>query len=165
MDTEALLYHIEEALRAVTHPRFYESERGFQGEFLAQLRRVIPDKLLPLDAVIEQEYQKRLDYHRLRVRPDIIIHEPFDAGRFTSREQGNIAVLELKLAASRREAADDFDSLMSMIDALAYPLGVFINVASAQTHADALPEQAKGRIACFATALVDGSVQVTRGSG
>ncbi len=36
-----------EALRGVTHPRFFDSERGFQAEFLANLRTALPNAGLP----------------------------------------------------------------------------------------------------------------------
>ena len=79
MDKETLLARITTALEAVTAPRFYESERGYQGALLGELKRVIPEHLLPADTIIEQEYQKRLKTHGLNIRPDIIIHDPFDA--------------------------------------------------------------------------------------
>lgn len=162
MDYDALLVHIEAALRSIMHPRFYETERGFQGAFLAALQRAIPDHLLPHGAVVEQEYQKRLEQHGLTIRPDIIIHEPFDPVRHRTRQDGNVAVIELKLDASRGAAQDDFASLLTLMDALSYPAGVFINIASDATHVDAMPDSAKGRITCFATALGEGSVHIRR---
>lgn len=162
MDHDALLAHIEAALRSITHPRFYETERGFQGELLAALRLTIPDHLLPHGAVVEQEYQKRLQQHGLTIRPDIIIHEPFDPTRHRTRRDGNVAVIELKLNASRGAAQRDFVSLLKMMEALSYPAGVFINIASDATHADAAGEAAGGLITCFATAPVEGGVHVVR---
>lgn len=162
MDTDALLSHIETALRTIKHPRFYETERGFQGELLAALHKTLPDGFLEPGIVIEQEYQKRLQQHGLAIRPDIIIHEPFDPTRHKGRDDGNIAVIELKLDASANEAKEDFGSLATMLEVLAYPVGVFINIGSVRTHADALPQAAKGRITCFAITLQDGSVHVVR---
>jgi hypothetical protein len=162
MEYAALLAHIETALRAITHPRFYASERGYQGELLVQLRKAMPAKLLPEEALIEQEYQKRLENHGLSIRPDIIIHEPFDPARHRDRTEGNIAVVELKLRASRREAVEDFDSLARIMEALSYPVAVFINIGSTATHADAIPESARGRIICFGTSVTPEGVGVAR---
>ncbi|WP_198161254.1 hypothetical protein, partial [Variovorax sp. WDL1] len=78
MDHNALIAHIETALRSIMHARFYETERGFQGALLAALREHVPTQFLSDQTIIEQEYQKRLDRHGLKIRPDIIIHEPFD---------------------------------------------------------------------------------------
>lgn len=93
---------IVEALRGVTQPRFFATERGFQGEFLAQLRARLPNAGLPGDAIIEQEYQKRLQDHGINIRPDIIIHVPTPAGG--NRRKGNFAVFELNLRAGPAEA-------------------------------------------------------------
>lgn len=162
MDKDALITHIEAALRTIVHPRFYKTERGFQGELLAALREVIPRDLLPEPAIIEQEYQKRLDRHGLNIRPDIIIHEPFNPTKHAGTDDGNIAVIELKRNATRASAEGDFASLVSMMDVLAYPIGVFVNIDAGATHADALPEAAKGRVTCFAVYLQDGGVAVVR---
>ena len=162
MDHEALLAQIRTALESIEHPRFYETERGFQGEFGAQLRSAIPDHLLPAGSVVEHEYQKRLAMHGVTTRPDIVIHEPFDDARHESRQEGNLAVIELKLNASPRAAMADFKSLVGMMEALSYPMAIFINIASTRTHAALLPEGAKGRIVCLASSLIEGKVQVIR---
>jgi hypothetical protein len=162
MDQEALLAHLTDALERITAPRLYETERGFQGALLAELHKTIPGQLLPDGTVIEQEYQKRLHMHGLTIRPDIIIHEPFDEARHKSRQEGNIAVIELKHAASQKDASDDFESLAKMMEALAYPMAAFINIASETTHAALVPENWKGRIACFAVFLRNGQAHVIR---
>lgn len=162
MNIEALISHIETALRTISHPRFYETERGFQGEFLATLHRSLPEGFLNPGLVIEQEYQKRLAQHGLTIRPDIIIHEPFDPARHSGRDDGNVAVIELKRNASAHDAKSDFESLAKMLDVLHYPLGIFINIASERTHADAVPLPAIGRITCFAISLRDDGVHVIR---
>lgn len=58
MDRDLLIEHLTTALRAITTPRFYETERGFQGELLVGLQRAIPQGFLPDRVIIEQEYQK-----------------------------------------------------------------------------------------------------------
>lgn len=164
MNNAALLAHIETALRSITHPHFYEDERGFQGELLVALAKSIPKDLLPGHAVIQQEYQKRLGRHGLKQRPDIVIHEPFEFGEYKSRKEGNYMVIALKRNATRKLAEDDFAGLVAMCDILHYPAATFINIASGETHADAIPDSAKGRITCFAVASpgADGQVTLTR---
>lgn len=111
---------IRDSLAAITAPRYFRTERGFQGELLVQLSR----RLHLLDReIVEQEYQKRQQDHGLTVRPDIIIHEPFDPAHHAGRAEGNRAVVELKLNTTTAEAAEDFESLAAMIQVLHYPLG------------------------------------------
>src|SRR5437588_9939027 len=148
---------IRDSLTTITAPRFYRTERGFQGELLVQLSR----RLHLLDREIaEQEYQKRQRDHGLTVRPDIIIHEPFDPVRGGARTEGNRAVVELKLNATAAQAADDFESLAAMIQVLHYPLGVFVNIASTVTHASLVPAAVRGRVIAFAVTLQDGKPRV-----
>lgn len=157
MDRASLLACIRESLLAVTHPRLYATERGFQGELLVQLSNRL--KLDP-PALWEQEHQKTLADHGLQIRPDLVLHEPFDPRRHSSRAQGNLAVLELKRNASAKRAMKDFGSLRGMLDVLHYPLGVFVNINSGLTFVDVVPEDLKGRIVCFGVALREGKVHV-----
>jgi hypothetical protein len=152
LDSE-IIACIRDSLSAITAPRFYQTERGFQGELLVQLSRRLP--LLDQE-IVEQEHQKRLRDHGLTIRPDIIIHEPFDPARHAARTEGNRAVMELKLNATRAEAAEDLESLAVMIQVLRYPLGVFVNIASSVTYADLVPRAARGRVVAFAVTLKDG---------
>jgi len=64
--------------------------------------------------------------------------------------------------ASAREAGDDCESLCDMMDVLAYPLGVVINIGTAETHAARLPERAQGRIVCFATEITADGIRIRR---
>ena len=148
---------IRDALTSIAAPRFFETERGFQGELLVQLSRRLN---LTDQRIIEQEHQKRLYDHGLTVRPDIIIHQPFDPDRHAARTQGNFAVLELKVNATAKEAAEDFKNLAAMIRVLQYPLGVFINIGSSTTHADLVPKEVRGRVVAFAVELQDGKPRV-----
>jgi len=160
MDRELLLANIRKSLASISVPRFFETERGFQGALLAELTRRIPKYVLPDGAIIEQEYQKRLAEHGLTIRPDIIIHEPFDPNRHADQREGNLAVLELKLRASKDEAAEDYKSLSKMIEVLRYPLGLFINIASDATYVELIPRGAKTHIVAFAVSLREGHVRV-----
>lgn len=157
MDTDHFRRAFREALQAIDNPRLFETERGYQGELLAQLGRRI--ELAP-EAIVEQEYQKQVSRHGLAIRPDIIIHEPFDERRHSGRDEGNFAVIELKLKASRAKAVGDFHSLARMIEVLKYPLGVFVNIGSSRTFGGAVPDTLKGRIISYGVTLVDGRVEV-----
>lgn len=164
MDSKELLNVIAAALTSVTDPHYYEDERGFQGELYAQLHLRLRGMALPGGALLREEYQKRFAEHGLRIRPDIILHEPFDPSRHRGRDEGNHAVMELKRRATPGTAANAFTNLVAMIDALNYPLGVFINIDSPKTWAESVPEAHRARIFCLATHLDEnGEPQVVRG--
>lgn len=163
MDKEQLLSAVVASLTAVNAPHYYEDERGFQGEFYAQLHHRLRDMVLPEGAMLREEYQKKLSQHRLRIRPDIILHEPFNPDRHRGRDDGNHAVMELKRRATRRTADDAFASLIAMIATLNYPLGVFINVDSSRTWAELVPETYRPHIICLVVSLGEnGAPQVLR---
>ncbi|AQT53725.1 TPA: hypothetical protein U2L33_002062 [Burkholderia cenocepacia] len=162
MDRDIFIEHLTTALLSITTPRFYETERGFQGELLVGLQRAIPEGFLPDRVIIEQEYQKRLRVHGLAIRPDIIIHEPFDPNRHFSRRDRNVAVMELKRAATTEKAAADIENLVQMMEILEYPMAIFLNIASELTHAEVVPAELRERIVCFAVNLRNGQVQVVR---
>ena len=153
MDRAVLLSIVADSLASITAPRYYETERGFQGELYAEMRNRLGDSILPPGAQLEQEYQKTLCAHGLDIRPDIIIHEPFDERRHAARHAGNHAVIELKLAASKRAASKTFESLVAMIDVLHYPLGIFVNINSDVTFTEQIPMTYEDRIVCFAVLL------------
>lgn len=102
MNKEQFLPLFMEALATIREPRFYDTERGYQGEVLAELRSRLVGAGLPGDPVVEQEYQKTIPQHGLTIRPDIIIHIPFDRGVTGSRREGNFVAVELKRRGSRR---------------------------------------------------------------
>jgi len=158
MDTEAFLSSMREALAACVHPRLFVTERGFQGQLLVELAKRVH---LPDQAIIEQEYQKRLYFHGLTIRPDIVIHEPYDKSCHSSRTSGNIAVVELKLNANASKAVADFANLAKMVNVLHYPIGIFVNIGSTETHAALVPEDAKSHIISFAVSFTDGKTSIT----
>lgn len=157
MDTETFLATFRESLRGVNHPRFFDTERGYQGELLSQIGRRVK---LPEYLLVEQEYQKNQRIHGLNIRPDIVIHEPFDEQKHLARNEGNFAVIELKLKASRKGAVGDFESLAKMVAVLRYPLGIFVNIGAERTYASAAPAEARGRIVCFGVTLKNDEVTV-----
>jgi hypothetical protein len=157
LDKVALSAALRESLLAITTPRLFETERGYQGALLEQLGRRLR---LTAPAIAEQEYQKQMQHHGLRIRPDIIIHEPFDPDRHANRMEGNIAVLELKLRASAADAAEDFRKIGDMIRVLQYPVGFFINVSSTLTYGELIPDDLKECVFPFAASLKDGKAHV-----
>jgi hypothetical protein len=157
MNTDALLDSLRKALAACTNPRLFQTERGFQGQLLVELSNRIN---LPNQTIIEQEYQKRLHTHGLNIRPDIVVHEPYDPYRHADRTDGNIAVIELKLNASADQAAEDFANLAKMLTVLQYTLGVFININSSHTHALLIPQAIRDRVVAYAVSPGDVSAIV-----
>jgi len=127
MLADKLMAATDEALREVIEPRFYRSERGFQGRFYCALQSVLDRKgLLKDECILEMEYQKS-SRHGMRQRPDIILHVPSeDSGRLVSED--NFAAWALKRRATQTDVFDDFDNLDEMFGGLCYPLGFFVNI-------------------------------------
>jgi hypothetical protein len=157
LDKELFLTLFIEALRAIREPRYFNTERGYQGELLAELRNRIEAAKLPGDPIVEQEYQKTIPRHGLTIRPDIIIHIPFDRGVTESRRQGNFVAVELKRRADKRLAEDAFDNLRQIKEALDYPLTIFVNIDSSDTYAEICPGEISAQTACIAVRLEDGN--------
>jgi len=151
MDRERITDRMRIALGSIRTPRLFANERGYQGALIAELQTIAAD--IGNGVIIEQEHQKRLLSHGLRIRPDIIIHEPFDCRRHTNTAQGNIAAIELKRRATRRGAIADFKSLSQMHNNLNYPFVFFINVDSERTYVEAAPGSLRGALTCFSVAL------------
>lgn len=161
MDFDAFVAVIREALQAITVPRLFETERGYQGAFVGELSRRLPQLGAEIGgALVEQEYQKRLRDHGLNIRPDLIIHEPFNPNRHASRAEGNFAVFELKHRAASAEAREDFVNLDSMMRILSYPVGVFVNIDSIETHLIEAPKHIHGRLIAFAVSLDNKNVRI-----
>jgi hypothetical protein len=123
---------VKKALERIKEPRFYRTERGFQGQLAAQLERLLEDSgLAGLERpIVEEEYQKTAGAHGINLRPDIIIHVPYERGVSPSRSHDNFLVVLLKLNANEQKAGDDFKDLEIVCAHLDYPLGVFVNIAS-----------------------------------
>ena len=161
--TEDTVSIICDALSAIVDPRFYETERGYQGELLAELRNRLHE-IPGLDgcAVVEQEYQKRSGEHGLTIRPDILIHCPFDEALHSDRTAGNFVAFELKLRAGPSASAEDYKNLVLLMGTLRYQLGVFVNISSKETHISKATKPKHGRLIGLATSLVDGNVTLIR---
>ncbi|OPY85532.1 MAG: hypothetical protein A4E65_00108 [Syntrophorhabdus sp. PtaU1.Bin153] len=158
---EAIIAAIVPALKKVTHRRFFENERGFQGEFRANLKAALGIDF-PDNTVIEDEHQKRLENHGLRLRPDLIIHVPYDEKTNPSRKTGNYVVFALKKRATEKIAIEDFGKLDGMIKALDYRLGVFINIDDSKTFYENCVVDSRDRIICFAVKKDGDNIVVVR---
>jgi hypothetical protein len=155
-DRKPFLALLQQALENIHEEQLFQDERGFQGALLQELDRRLPEGRRPEDPMLQQEYQKRLFRHGIRIRPDIIIHVPFERGVAESREKGNFVAIELKRRATRESAKGAFANLAKMKKSLKYPLTIFINIDSDQTHVALCPKSIAGQTVCFAVRLEEG---------
>lgn len=129
MDSELIIETIVEALKHMDSPRFFKTERGFQGRFACALYEIFDaKKIFPDDTIIEEEYQKRIRPHGTRLRPDLIVHVPVESGHSGSRIKNNFVVFAFKRQANEYRAKEDFKKLNELFEKLKYPLGIFINI-------------------------------------
>lgn len=148
------LVALRAALSAIREPRYFQTERGYQGALLTELQSRLTNLRFPNQRpIIEQEYQKVQSVHRTKIRPDIIVHIPFERATFRRRNQGNFVAIEIKRRANSSRAKKDFKSLLRMKRQLRYPLTVFINVDSSVTHDDLCPDLIASQTYCFAVKL------------
>lgn len=146
-------------------PRHYESELGYQAELYAELRTEL-QHFGWNNAIIEQEYQKRIKDHKTRIRPDLIIHVPFDSNKHNSRGEGNFVVFELKLNSNNNEkkAIIDYEKLAVMCEELSYPYAVSININGNTTYIEKYVGVHKDKILAYRVKLVGDNVEVQRES-
>lgn len=152
---DEFITQLKESLIAIRNPRFYEAEMGFQGELISELRKRLPS-LEWEGAIVEQEYYKKAERHGIRIRPDIIIHVPYDPDILESRKEGNFVVFELKLQADVDSALKDYAKLSKMCEILHYPLAIFINIACEKTYFDNYNGKNRDKIIAFSICLSDG---------
>lgn len=142
------------ALAAVDQPRYYASERGFQGRFNVALHDTLSREGILRDSVVlEEEYQKGT-LHGTSQRPDIILHLPREESGAGARDN-NLAVWALKRHATARSARSDFAKLDRMFNALDYPVGFFINIDASDHQRRVYNGRYPNRIVCFAVRLLD----------
>jgi len=159
MKKESFLKIFKDSLRAITDKRYFSTERGYQGQLLIELnKRLEIEPIFPSEVIVEQEYQKVLEKHGITIRPDIIIHIPYEEGIYPNRRTGNFIVIQLKLRASESQAREDFDKLDLMFEKLEYPLGIFLNIDSNKTFFDCYSGNYKDRLHCFAVQLINKEV-------
>lgn len=156
---EEILECIRSSLSSIDHPRYFDTERGFQGALSNEISKRLPQLGLR-GAIIEEEYQKRIKEHGFGIRPDLIIHIPYDYSELEGRDQGNFVVIELKMQATVREAIEDYRKLSKMCDVLKYPLGVFINIASDTSFLSEYDKKEDPRIHSFAVRLENNNVYI-----
>lgn len=156
---------LRQALGSIKEERSFQDERSFQGALLQELARRLERGVLTDDPIIEEEYQKRLLAHGIRIRPDVIVHIPFDRGLTDRRDQGNFIAIELKRRATPKKAKEAFKKLALMEKALNYPLRIFINVDSEQTRFELCPKSIVDQTVCFAVRLEDGNPVVRIAGG
>jgi hypothetical protein len=149
-----------ESLAAVSHPRFFRSERGYQGRFYCALQAAFDKRGLLDDGarIIELEYQKGAR-HGMSQRPDIIYHIPVEVSG-KERWANNYAVWALKLESSARAALDDFEKLDGMFASLHYPVGFFININSQQDFLEHYPGSFRDRLYGYCVWLERGQPMV-----
>lgn len=130
---ELLIEATRQAISQVRNPRYFSSERGYQGQFYSQLQSILEaQNIITADLILETEYQKRAATHSMTQRPDMILHIPREITQAAANEN-NYCVWALKRNSTQEDAFDDFNKLDSMFSDLCYPWGIFINIAS-QNH-------------------------------
>jgi len=119
------------AISQIREPRLFSTERGYQGQLVTELDKLMEGEPGSIARpIVEQEYQKRAKLHGLKLRPDIIVHIPFDRGVSPTRRDDNHLVILLKLAAKKKKAEQDFKKLEMICSVLDYPVGAFVNITS-----------------------------------
>ena len=163
MEKDLFLSVFRDSLKAINEERFFSTERGYQGQLLSELdKRLKIKKILLRGRIVEQEYPKTLKKHRIKIRPDIIIHVPYRENIHPSRRYGNYVVIQLKLNATKEKAKKDFEKLDLMFNKnkLDYSLGIFLNINSDKTFFDSYSGDYKERLHCFAVKLSDNKVMI-----
>ena len=164
MNQEHFLQLLRSALQAIQEPRFYETKRGYQAELLVQLRaRMEEGPIWPGSPLVEQEYVQSAAAHGLDIRPDLLLHCPFDRGVFQDRRQGNYVAIELKRRANKQAASQDYARLDRICAVLDYAMGIFINVDAKQIFLPEQGGQAGDRLHGFAVELRQGQVHIQEG--
>jgi len=160
--TKRLVTITYQAITQVKHPRFWETERGFHGEFHAVLREILISERIVgyLGPILEQEYQKSR-HHGISQRPDTILHLPAKQWGLR-RQEGNFAVWALKHRSLETEAREDFQRLDEMFTKLKYPLGFFINIGSQRTFENIYRGDYAKRVHCISCCLnADGTLSLS----
>jgi len=142
IETSLLMSIVAEAIKQIRSPRFFNSERGFQGQLQSNLDKLLRKRnLIDNHVVVEEEYQKTLDEHGISHRPDIVVHVPFEEEITETRREGNFVAFELKIQANKNDALKDFGKLNDYITKLDYPLCVFVNINSDESFIELVPDE------------------------
>jgi hypothetical protein len=145
------------AIRSVRNARYLATERGYQGAFYCTLRSELERmERLSAERILELEYQKTVGRHGTRQRPDIVFHIPMEISG-AEEWKNNFAVWALKHSATSARATEDFIKFEHMCHRLCYPLAIFINVSSAETHLDKYRGSFHERVHSFAVPSARGT--------
>ena len=119
-----------EAIRQITIPRYFNTERGYVGELYHHLSNLLVNNtMFPEYTILETEVQKRAnDHYGVNQRPDIIVHIPIETGISNNAFDNNFVVMAFKKKSNSRVAQLDFNKLDQMFRALHYQKGIFVNI-------------------------------------
>lgn len=160
MNDQKFLEVFRQSIKSIEDKRYFSTERGYQAELYCQLKERLNPTWIQSKAILEVEYQKTEEKHGIKLRPDIVLHVPFESGQYNNRLSGNYIVIELKLRANERKAKEDFKKLNSIFQELNYPLGIFLNINSDKTFCDRYFGNYGQRLHCFAVKLANNEVIV-----
>lgn len=151
MNPHIFLELVVTAFKTVSTPRFYKTERGFQGRFACALYKVLDARgIFPDDLIIEEEYQKSIKDHGIRLRPDLLIHIPVESSGIEGRDKNNFVAFAFKKNASANDAKSDFNKLEEIVEKLNYLLIIFVNLNSESALLKYYSGQYKDRIHGYA---------------
>jgi len=111
-------------LKKIFNPRFYNTERGFQGEFSSNIKAAMIS-CADNDYVLEEEYQKKYTIYNTKQRPDLIFHKPAIDSDVT---KNNIYVWLFKRNAKIADIKNDFTKFIELKNILKYRSGIFVNI-------------------------------------
>jgi hypothetical protein len=153
------------SLAKIKDPTLFADERGYQGELKSRLDRELALGIQEDDFAapqVREEYQKRAELHGITLRPDIIIHVPYERGVSPTRKHDNYMVILLKRAAGRTKALKNFQSLETICSVLEYPVGVSINVSRSDLWLPEFPTEIPSSFTLheIAVSLVDGKPEI-----
>jgi hypothetical protein len=158
MNSKSFLSLLRDSFQDLCEPILYMPgrEKSFQAALYASIKmRIHAAQDVAEDLVLEQEVTKSLRLHAIVRRPDLILHVPFESGRTTSRGEGNLVSLEIKVNAGLEAAHADYDKLARMCEMLHYEIGVFVNVGAEYTHWTTYTGRHKDRLKGFAVRLAN----------
>jgi hypothetical protein len=135
MNKQEIIKLLKGCANKITEDRLFYTERGYQGV----LASLLSDKLKRYDIwpgkpLVEEEYQKCITKHKIQLRPDIIIHIPFERGVYEERNLGNLLVIMLKLNSSKKTALKDYDKLALICKKLDYLFAGFLNIGKPNSY-------------------------------
>ena len=151
------------ALRQITVPRYFRTERGFVTEFYCQLTKQLEQvDLFPANTILETEVQKnRTAHYGLTQRPDLLIHIPIETGLTQNANENNFVVFAFKLGGKPSRVQSDYEKLEEMFHHLNYEIGIFINIgAYPTTYLESYKGNFKDRIHELSIATTNGETKI-----